>query len=509
MRRARGALWAALLGAVAVAVVVGAVAAPAACLSDLDLREINYYPRHHAWLEFWPNWPQTRVEMDEDLDLVRDLGANVVRIFVHPNVVGYPTPTDEFLGYFEDALALVDSHGLKAHVTLFDCWWSWHDVDGSKQWLDAVVGPHHDDARIAAWELQNEVNREPGHPDYQAVRDWIQALFPYLKGLAGSTPCTVSVNDVEWLDDIKDLTGTTPPDVYSLHWYPSSLLAWTTPFPDAIDRARELIGEADLLLGEFGINTYHVSEASQADLYQDLLYHANQKGIVHLGAWTLYDFPEGVKQCTTDPAPDPERYFGLYRLDGSPKPAAAVLSETFHGRFPARPSSPLVLNTSFEETNLATGLVDNWQTWDQFWSGEQRFEQDCTLAHTHSCSARVQGLPGTVVGFFGKPGCAVQPGRSYDLEGHVRTQNLDGWARIVFAWFDCDENWLAQDVYAETTEADATHWIRLRILDAVPPGDACFYQVYAQVSSADPDAYVWFDDVTMRLYRVYLPLATR
>ncbi|MEJ2209110.1 MAG: cellulase family glycosylhydrolase [Anaerolineae bacterium] len=492
------------LFALLVVVIGAAAAAPATCTSLEPLREINYYPRQHAWLEFWPNWPDTRAEMDADLDLVRDLGANVVRIFVHPNAIGYPVPGDAFAGYFEDALTLIDDHGLKAHVTLFDCWWSWDDVQASEDWLDAVVGPYSGDPRIAVWELQNEVDLSQ-----QVVRDWIQAVFPHLKGLAGSTPCTISVNDVEWLDDVKALTGATPPDLYSLHWYPSSLLRWTTPLPAAIDRARELIGSAELLLGEFGTNTYHVSEASQAYLYRDVLYHANQKQVVHLGAWTLYDFPEGVAQCTPDPAPDTERYFGLYRLDGTPKPAAAVLKRAFHGDFPQTPVPDVMLNTSFEQINLASGLVDNWQPWDQFWSGEQRFVQDCEVAFRGDCSLRVLATPGTMAGMFYAPGLPVTPGRSYYLEGHVRTADLDGWARIVLAWFDCDENWLAQDVYAETTEPNTANWAPLRIVDAAPPANACYFQVYGQVSVADPLSRVWFDDVTILGHRIYLPLLVR
>jgi hypothetical protein len=135
--------------------------------------------------------------------------------------------------------------------------------------------------------------------------------------------------------------------------------------------------------------------------------------------------------------------------------------------------------------------------------------QDCEVAFRGDCSLRVLATPGTMAGMFYAPGLPVTPGRSYHLEGHVRTADLDGWARIVLAWFDCDENWLAQDVYAETTEPNTANWAPLRIVDAAPPANACYFQVYGQVSVTDPLSRVWFDDVTILGHRIYLPLLVR
>ena len=156
------------------------------------LKEISYYPRNHAWLKFWEEWADTREEMEEDLDLIRDLGANTVRIFVHPSAFNYPrAPTRAQLDRLEEALVLIDAHGLQAHVNLFDCWWSWSESEASKDWMAAIVGPHRDDPRIALWELQNEVplyDREGRKT--QAVHAWVRELFPSLKEQAGSTPCS-------------------------------------------------------------------------------------------------------------------------------------------------------------------------------------------------------------------------------------------------------------------------------------------------------------------------------
>lgn len=464
-------------------------------VSTPPLKEINYYPRNYAWEAFWQQWPQAKLEMDADLDRIQALGANTVRIFLHPSVFGYPQPDSDFLVYLEEALALIDAHGLKAHVNLFDCWWLWDDLDGSRAWLAAIVGPYQNDPRIAVWELQNEVQL-----DQQGVRDWVEVMFPYLKQQAGDTPCTVSVNRVEWLDDVRDLTNPTSPDVYSLHWYPADDLTWIYTFSSTLDSALQVVDASDLLLGEFGYNTYDLSEANQADLYRDVLYYAHQRGIVHLGAWTLNDFPTGTVQCAGYVPPPGERHFGLYRLDGSPKLAASILHYAFLGSPPSSPSPVAVLNSSFEDLNPNSGQLDDWRPWDQNWTGQQTFEQDCTVAHSGGCSVRVQRPVGVseTVGLYASTGFPVKPRWSYSLEGYVRTENLDGWTRIVLAWFDSQGGWLGADTYSQSiSDPNSLQWERVGIDAVTPPASAAYFQVYAHMYSDDTDSCVWLDDVVL------------
>ena len=478
--------------------------APTRAESPTPLKEINYYPRDYAWERFWSHWSLAKPQMDSDLDRIRQLGANTVRIFVHPWSVGFPQPTDQFTANFEDALALIAAHGLKAHVTLFDCWWSWPEIADSRTWLARVVQPHRNDTRIALWELQNEVQLE--NP---AVRTWIQSLLPHLKQQAGTTPITVSVGNVEWLDDVRDLSGTTPPDIYSLHWYPSEFW-WTQPFPSVLDRARQLLGSADLLLGEFGYNTYTLSESSQANLYHDVLYYTAQKGVHDLGAWTLNDFPTGTAQCAGNVPSAAEWHFGLYRLDGSPKPATIVLKASFQGHDPIDPAATYVINESFESANLYLEKLENWRSWDQNWSGNQAFVQDCTLAHTGRCSAQVHGFPNLVNGLYNLPVLPVSPGQSWTLQGYLQTQNLHGWAKIVLSWFDSNQQWLDQDTSSQPiTATNLEEWTKVTTGPTVPPAEAAFVQVFAQVYTTDPATYVWFDDLTTQPNKLYMPTLWR
>ena len=442
--------------------------------------------------------------MDNDLDRIRNLGANTVRIFVHPWSVGYPQPSDQFTASFEEALALIAAHGLKAHVTLFDCWWSWPEIADSRTWLAALS------SRI-------ETTRELPSGNFKTRSSWtiqpsergFKSLLPYLKQQAGTTPITVSVGNVEWLDDVRDLSGATPPDIYSLHWYPSEFW-WTPPFPSVLYLARQLLGSADLLVGEFGYNTYTLSETSQANLYHDVLYYTAQKGIHDLSAWTLNDFPTGTAQCAGNVPSAAEWHFGLYRLDGSPKPATVVLKASFQGHDPIDPAATYVINEFFETANLYLEKVENWRSWDQNWSGNQTFVQDCTLAHTGRCSAKVHGFPNLVNGLYSLPILTVELGQSWTLQGYLRTQNLQGWAKIVLSWFDSNQRWLDQDTSSQLiTTIDLEEWTKVAMGPTAPPPEAAFVQVFAQVYTTDPATYVWFDDITTQPNKLYMPTLWR
>ena len=472
----------------------------------LPLREISYYPKDYAWSEFWRDWPQAKLQMDADLDAIEGLGANTVRIFLQPDVFGYPIPNNISASYFDEALALIDAHHLKAHVNLFDCWQSWGDASGSQTWLQSLVQPHRNDARIAVWELRNEVGL-----DKPEIRAWMQAMFPYLKAQAGSTPCTVSVSNVEWLDDVKDLTSSTPPDIYSLHWFPD-VVSWTRPFPAVIDRARELIGTAPLLIGEFGLSTYSYSDVGQADLYTDVLFYAGQKGIANLGVWTLNDFLPGTVGCD-GPLKNEELYFGLYRSDGSPKPAVPVLPAAFHGHPPSRPSPVRMHDTSFEDPNYYSGYLgylDNWWPWDEHvpWTGTHWETQDCTIAHSGRCSVRLSPSVTMTVGLHNVPALQVEDGRVFNLEGYVQTRNLHGFAELALSWFDESGNsgWLGNTDSQPITAVNLAQWTRISIRGVRPPDGAKYVEVFIKMNSTDAASAVWFDDVTTLTERVHLPL---
>jgi hypothetical protein len=128
------------------------------------------------------------------------------------------------------------------------------------------------------------------------------------------------------------------------------------------------------------------------------------------------------------------------------------------------------------------------------------------MAHAGSCSAKVHGPTNLVVGLYSLPVLPVQSGQSWSLHGYVQTQNLDGWAKIVFSWFDSDQQWLDRDTSSLlVTDPNLTQWTHIFISPVAPPQDAAFVQVFAQVHTTNPATYVWFDEITTQPNKLYMP----
>ncbi len=461
---------------------------------EQPLRMVNYYPTEYAREQFWPNWSAASAAMATDLDRIATLGGNTVRIALYPSSFDYPQPASDELTKLDEALGLIAAHGLRAHVTLFGCWFSWDDVDGSRAWLSAVVGPHSNDPRIAIFELYNEIPL-----DQPATRSWLQQLLPELKRAAGAVPVTVSVNRVEWLGDVRELMGPTPPDIYTLHWYPSGTTG-TEALAPALARARELIEGADLYLAEVGSNTFTQSEESQAELFEDVFHDVQAFGIKHFGVWTLYDFTETTTGCSGSATPVGDNYYGIYRRDGTPKPAAAVVQAAFHDVPFTQPPAPRVLNSSFEATNPYTGVVEDWRSWDVDWSGVPRFAHDCTVALTGRCSALVEGVPGAQVGLYTARLLPIAPGRRYSAQGFVRVDQLVGFAQLTLSWFDASSRWLGVDAASPpVTSADGPGWVPVQVPAITPPDEAAYVQIYARITANPPIARAWFDDIAIEV----------
>lgn len=469
---------------------------PAGSDAARPMRIINYFPQQFGWEQMWLQWPLAKPVMDKDLELIQQAGFTSVRIFLPPRVFGYPQPDPTYTAYLEEALALIQAHQLKAYLNLFDCWGGWQDIEGSQTWLKAIVEPYRDDPRIIAWELRNEVPIDK--PEVQA---WVQAMFPYLKQYTGQTLATISLNNVEWLDDLRKATSASPLDFYSLHWYPSDS-TWTYRFANVLDRARELIGDQRLLIGEFGSSTATISEDRQAYLYRDVLSVARQHGIEDVGVWTLHDFTAGTIGCGGGILSDEHRYYGIHRLDGAPKLAVAVLRSTFVDQKDLGPSPIEVLNSSFENLHPNSGLLSDWKSWDDINSGRQTFFPDCNITHSGRCSARFLEPVGLAVGMNTDPGIRAELGLYYTVHGFVKTENLDGWVRLTLDWFDTKGTWMGKTVRSEAyIDSEAADWTLLSIENATPPPGALYARISAMMLSQQSSTAVWFDDITVSTSR--------
>jgi len=523
-------------------IILPLVIAPSSVSADEPIKEVSYLPRDYDWGRFWFDYRAgVRTQLDQDLNIIQSLGANTVRIGIEPHVAGYLQPAPNFLPDFKDMLSLIAAHGLKAHIVLFnfDDFYP-HAPPGQPElpdfqmptvinrsaiWLQTLFAnlDPSDTQRVAVWELHNEillycsdaieycqVNQIPPGTRIDRAHQWIQTLFPILKTLAGTTPCTVSVSNVEWLDN--NGIGALSPDIYNLHWYPS-WTTWTSPLPGILDRAYQIIGsDKRLMIGEFGCNTYDFSETSQENAYRDILYEVNQKGIVDMGVWILNDFPLGRKRFVRSldgyggylpdqylDLPSSELHYGVYKIGTGnllqPKSAVTLLQSAFQGNLPQSPSPSILRNTSFETINPYSGTLENWLPWNEDYSPTSWYTRDDIQAHMGSYSVKVTpGKTNFIVGLAQTPTLKVLSNRSYALTGYVKT-SADGIARLGLTWLNEAGGYLSD---TDTPPlGNAVNWTLLQMSGSVPNNAS---HVIVSAKMIDPVggavASVWFDDMS-------------
>jgi endo-1,4-beta-mannosidase len=324
-----------------------AIAAPAADLvrelPPLSVRGVNYFPRETPWSGMWTGTPPEVFE--KDMALAASLGSNTIRTFVQFSApleqAGLLKPDGSLAPAYHDRierlLAAAWRHGIRV-VVCFEFSPQWLAApDAGTRWqraLGDVVGKHRDDGRVLMWDLMNEPDDDAKWTE--ATRAYLKAALPLIKQLDSNHLTTVGLT---WRADRLKEVGL--PDVMQYHEYAGKEVF----FKDGSNRVlvtfenqRKVGGARPLLIGEFGMSTarddHHGAvpelrarmsattgtEAEQARLCEIVLAGAEQGRAAGALAWCLHDYPINNPN---------ESHFGIVRGDGSLKPAARVLRETF------------------------------------------------------------------------------------------------------------------------------------------------------------------------------------
>ena len=454
---------------------------PIAPLSSLKL--ISYYPSQAAWTNMWTRWDPTQI--DADFARIAALHANAVRIIIPPTVFGYPTPAPVMQAHLAQAVSLAASHGLRVQLTLFDWWNAYGDLAGSDAWSAAVLAPYHDDRRIAFVELQNEINTAG-----PAGLVWARHELPVVKAEAGTVPVTVSVFGLGALRTLKTGLAATPPDFYDLHYYDGPGPALAT-----FRAAAAIVAPAPLFIGETGYSTTQGpvsgtagAEAAQAAYLRAVEWAARAAGLPLAGVWTLNDFaPAAMPSAVADPGK--QGGFGLYRTDGTPKPAAAAVAALFGAG-----TIDTSMNGGFEE---GSGIDPS--AWQRFRPDEGQFLWDHSVAHSGQSSVQLSATTGDsagTAGWFTTPITTISsPGGSFTATAWAKGAAATGFNRVAIAWFSASNTYLGQ-AESPGLPAGTTGWSQLGVTARAPAGAA-----YAEVhlKSSHNRGAVWFDDVTFAL----------
>lgn len=98
---------------------------------------MSYHPAAGRHTYMWSRFDPTVI--DRDFARIRALSANTVRIFIQPAVFGCPTVRPVMADRLSEVIGLAAKHSLRVHLTLFDWWSRFTDIDGSKEWVRRVL----------------------------------------------------------------------------------------------------------------------------------------------------------------------------------------------------------------------------------------------------------------------------------------------------------------------------------------------------------------------------------
>jgi hypothetical protein len=291
-----------------------------------NLKEVNYYPAAAGWTYMWSRFDSRAI--DRDFARIRALDANTVRIFIQPSVFGYPTVRPIMAKRLSEVIGLAAKHSLRVHLTLFDLWSSFTDIQGSKEWASSLLSSYRHDPRIVVVELHNEIN-----PQEPAAVAWVTSMLPYLSTVMPGTLLTVSTAGVPpaaFALFTRELSNS-PPSFWDYHYYGPPGHAYS-----ALGRIKALAAPRPLFVGETGYSTDGASmdqapQQAQAAYYRAVFTAATALRLPDPAPWILNDFyPMGIPPGRM--AAQPVSYgFGLFQLDGVAKPAAAVVRMAFSG----------------------------------------------------------------------------------------------------------------------------------------------------------------------------------
>jgi len=458
------------------------------------IKEINYYPENAAWTNMWTRYHPT--EIDHDFAKIRGLGFNTVRIILQAQtgVFNYPTPTSAERNKLSQVVTLAARHHLNVHLTLFDGWDQYRDIAGSKQWADAIVKPYAADPRVSILELQNELalNATGSLP-------WAQTMIPYLQHIDGGIPVTISASGFARMRRLVEALHSAPPDFYDFHLYEYDGQMYNT-----LKQVKAMLYGAPFLIGEIGYATYPQSpegfsgtahstfaqEAQQEYYYRMVFYTTEGLGLPFPAPWTFSDFSSVAFPRPPQPATLQEAYFGLFRTDGSEKPAAATIASLLAGN-PVETS----FNNGFEQGD-GQGLPTLWRISQNASLGfTANFARDTTVAHSGNASARISHSKASTHGtasFFLNPIQYVIPGRTYTVSVWAKGLHSTGRDYLSIVWVDATGHVSSED--DSPPFPTGTYDWQLRILTARAPAQAAAMEIH--LNSRGNTGTVWFDDVS-------------
>ena len=371
------------------------------------LKGLNYYPSAHPWGLMWSQWEGPAIEQ-ELRRARRELGLNTVRILVpYRSVEGWTDDrgavSPQMLARLREFIQIAGSHQLKVLVTLFD-WQFDFAAPGTVEegydlsYLRTIVSAFKDDDRVLAWDLHNEPDHYPAWAEGRqvAVVDWLTRMADATRAIDRRHPITVGVGKAAslWQAAPDGRTIADISDIISVHSYDAAAYAGLS---EQI-RARTA---KPIVLEEFGWATgpecrgAYFNETSQLYLYRKAMETNATQSFAGMMGWWYQDPP-----ATQSYSVDENGHFGLYRRDGTPKPAVApfrafqvaALPSTTTSALPLTVVTPPPVPEHERPLIFDDGMVlrEQFKHFWNFFGGEATFGRPITLAYRDANGMMVQ-----------------------------------------------------------------------------------------------------------------------
>src|SRR5262249_9636827 len=256
---------------------------------------------------------------------------------------------------------------------------------------------------------------------------------------------------------------------------------------DLIRRAQRTAGTTPVWIGEAGYPTTTIvsgcggvprttsaPEAAEEDLFSGGSWATNATGSPEAGVWVLDDMvPKAVPDRSVTET-NPELHFGLFRLDGSAKPAADTVRDVFGG------AQPAAFNAGFEDavTSASAAVPAEWSL-----TGDADFSQDTTVAAEGEASVRITPPP------VSRAAAAVSGRTHVTLGALARRVAPGGTVFVVVEWMNRAHHVVGRSASKPAAAAVGT-WGELRV-SSTAPRSAVYGRIDLVVRGTTSP--VWFD----------------
>ncbi len=289
-----------------------------------QLKGINYYPQNTPWEKFWPEYDAAVI--DRDLDKIRELGFNTVRVFVFYEQFGGENVKPEMKAKLEAFLSQTQQKSLKVVVTLFDHSQRYHPrhLGAARRHVEHITQGLENHEAIAAWDIKNESDLDYAQHGAKRVKFWLSQMQRHLRARVNQ-PITASYARAENMGP-----EVTTLDYLTFHYYEDE-----RQFASTVQNLRQRFPAQPVVLGEFGYHTWEENpldphpEAHQYNYYQAILGTAQELELHGIMVWSLYDHPV-IENSLVLGTESHQQHMGLFDLQGQPKSGALALQQAAH-----------------------------------------------------------------------------------------------------------------------------------------------------------------------------------